>query len=422
MIKGEKIRFDIHNILFSIYKFNNTLENTSIKKIINKHKKEDISFIFNVILNSMRLHIHSLKILKIYIKKKLRDHEKILLISAITQIVFLNFKEYAVINCSVEISKKLKLYPALINASLKAITKDRKKLKDIKINYNDLPQWFRESTSSLKINEKKQFVENFYKEPDVHIVFKNKEKFNKFEEDIVKTSNTSGFLINKKEIESKKSFVKGDWWVQDFSSFFPINNIIFKNQNLKLLDACAAPGGKAFQLLSKNLEVILNDKSKRRIQVLKSNLNRLKFNPTILNRDFINFDKNEKFDFIIIDAPCSAIGTIRKNPEIFFKSKMPDFDGLNNLQQNMLDKAAQLLNVGGNILYMTCSFIKNETFDQINKFLKNNNNFLIDNFILTEENHKFSKLVKNNLMITIPDKILNNNIDGYFAANLKKIK
>ena len=422
MIKGEKVRFDIHNILFSIYKFNNTLENTSIKKIIDKHKKEDVSFIFNVTLNSMRLHIHSLKILKIYIKKKLRDHEKILLISAITQIVFLNFKEYAVINCSVEISKKLKLYPALINASLKVIAKNKKKLKNIKISYNDLPEWFRKRTASLTIHEKKQFLENFYKEPDVHIVFKNKEKLNEFDEGLIKTSSTSGFLLDKKEIESKKSFIKGDWWVQDFSSFFPINNIEFKNQNIKLLDACAAPGGKAFQLLSKKLEVTLNDKNKKRIQTLKSNLNRLKFNPKVLNKDFIKFDKNEKFDFIIIDAPCSAIGTIRKNPEIFFKSKIPDFDGLNNLQQNMLEKAAHLLNVGGNILYMTCSFIKNETLDQINEFLKKNNNFLVANFILTEQNYDYSKLVKNNLMITIPDKILNNNIDGYFAAYLKKIK
>jgi len=422
MIKGEKVRFDIHNILFSIYKFNNTLENTSIKKIIDKHKKEDASLIFNVTLNSMRLHIHSLKILKKFIKKKLRDHEKILLISAITQIVFLDFKEYAVINCSVEISKKLKLYPALINASLKAIAKDKKILKNIEINYYDLPEWFKKTTASLTIYEKKQFLENFYKEPDVHIVFKNKEKLNKFDEGLIKTSSTSGFLLDKKEIENKKSFIKGDWWVQDFSSFFPINNIEFKNKDLKLLDACAAPGGKAFQLLSKNLNVILNDKSKRRIQTLKSNLNRLKFSPTILNKDFIEFDKNKKFDFIIIDAPCSAIGTIRKNPEIFFKSKVPDFDGLNNLQQNMLDKAALLLNVGGNILYMTCSFIKNETFDQINEFLKKNNNFLLDNFILTEENYNSSKLVKKNMMITIPDKILNNNIDGYFAAYLKKVK
>ena len=422
MINGEKVRFDIHNILFSIYKFNNTLENTSIKKIIDRHKKEDVSFIFNVTLNSMRLHIHSLKILKKYIKKRLRDHEKILLISAITQIVFLNFKEYAVINCTVEISKKLKLYPALINASLKVIAKNKKKLKEIEVNYDDLPRWFRKCTNSLSINERKQFLKNFYKEPDVHIVFKNKEKLNEFDEGLIKTSSTSGFLLNKKEIENKKSFIKGDWWVQDFSSFFPINNIEFKHQEIKLLDACAAPGGKAFQLLSKNLNVTLNDKSKKRIQTLKSNLKRLQYNATILNKDFIEFDKHKKFDFIIIDAPCSAIGTIRKNPEIFFKSKMPNFDGLNNLQQNMLEKAAHLLNVDGNILYMTCSFIKNETFDQINKFLKNNNNFLIDNFILTEENHKFSKLVKNNLMITIPDKILNNNIDGYFAAYLKKIK
>ena len=422
MIRGEKVRFDIHNILFSIYKFNNTLENTSIKKIIDKHKKEDVSLIFNVTLNSMRLHIHSLKILKKYIKKKLRDHEKILLISAITQIVFLDFKEYAVINCSVEISKKLKLYPALINASLKAIAKNKKKLKHIKISYSDLPQWFRKRTTSLTIHEKNQFLENFYKEPDVHIVFKNKEKLNEFDEGLIETSSTSGFLLDKKEIEGKKSFIKGDWWVQDFSSFFPINNIEFKNKDLKLLDACAAPGGKAFQLLSKNLKVILNDKSKRRIQTLKSNLNRLKFNPKVLNKDFIKFDKNEKFDFIIIDAPCSAIGTIRKNPEIFFKSEIPDFDRLNNLQQNMLEKAALLLNEGGNILYMTCSFIKNETFDQINEFLKKNNNFLVANFILTEENYDFSRLVKKNLMITLPDKILNNNVDGYFAAYLKKIK
>ena len=72
MIKGEKVRFDIHNILFSIYKFNNTLENTSIKKIIDKHKKEDVSFIFNVTLNSMRLHLHSLKILKNIYKEKIK--------------------------------------------------------------------------------------------------------------------------------------------------------------------------------------------------------------------------------------------------------------------------------------------------------------------------------------------------------------
>ena len=147
MIKGVKIRFEIHNILFSIYKFNKTLNNSLIKKQINKQKKEDIAFLYNVTLNSMRLHLHCLKIINKFIKKKLRDQEKIILISAITQIVFLNFKEYAVINCSVEIAKKLKLYPGLINATLKKITKDKNDLKKIKINFSDLPLWFQKKTS-----------------------------------------------------------------------------------------------------------------------------------------------------------------------------------------------------------------------------------------------------------------------------------
>ena len=93
MVKALKIRFEIHNILFSVYKFNKTLNNSSIKKKINKQKTEDISFLYNVTLNSMRFHLHCIKIIKKYIKKKLRDQEKILLISAITQIVFLDFKE-----------------------------------------------------------------------------------------------------------------------------------------------------------------------------------------------------------------------------------------------------------------------------------------------------------------------------------------
>ena len=81
MIKGEKIRFDIHNILYSIYKFNKTLNSISIKKIINNHNKEDISFLHHVTLNSMRFHLHSSKIINKYIKTKIRDREKILLIS-----------------------------------------------------------------------------------------------------------------------------------------------------------------------------------------------------------------------------------------------------------------------------------------------------------------------------------------------------
>ena len=422
MIKGVKIRFEIHKILYSIYKFNKTLNNSLIIKQINKQKKEDIAFLYNVTLNSMRLHLHCLKIINKFIKKKLRDQEKIVLISAITQIVFLNFKEYAVINCSVEIAKKLKLYPGLINATLKKITKDKKDLKKIKINFNDLPLWFQKKANFLSDYEKKQFLENFHKEPNIHIIFKDEEKLKKFEAKLFKTSLISGFLLDKKDFQNRNSFVKGDWWVQDFSSFLPIYNFKEINKNMAFLDACAAPGGKSFQILSKKFNVVLNDKNKNRIQTLKTNLKRLKLTAEIYNKDFIQFENKRKFDVIIIDAPCSAIGTIRRNPEIFFKNKGPDFDKLLSLQEDMLIKASSILNINGFIIYMTCSFLKIETISQVEKFLKLNNNFMVSNFELKENKKNYSKFIKNNFMITIPNIIFDYKVDGYFAAFLKKIK
>ena len=422
MIKGEKIRFDIHNILYSIYKYNKTLNNKDIQNIFNNHKKEDISFLNNVILNSMRFHLHSTKIINKYVKKKINDNEKILFISAITQIVFLDFKEYAVVNCTVEIGKKLKTFHGLINATLKNISKDKEKLKKIKIKFDDLPLWFKEKASSFTNSEKVLFLQNFNKEPDLHIVFKNAKALKDFEENLIKTSYISGFLKNKKNITELKSFEKGNWWVQDFSSFFPLYNLQIKENNKKFLDACAAPGGKSFQILSKKFNLILNDKGKKRIKILKSNLNRLNFNTKIFNKDFINFEENEKYDFIILDVPCSAVGTIRKNPEIFFKTKGPNFKELLELQQNMLVKAAKLLKRNGFIIYMVCSFLKHENENQINNFIKKHSNFEIFNFNLINQNTEFAKLINNSFMKVLPDTILGYNIDGYFSAFLKKIK
>ena len=422
MIKGVKIRFEIHNILFSIYKFNKTLNNSLIIKQINKQKKEDIPFLYNVTLNSMRLHLHCLKIINKFIKKRLRDQEKIIFISAITQIVFLNFKEYAVINCSVEIAKKLKLYPGLINATLKKITKDKKDLKKIKINFDDLPLWFQKEASFLSDYEKKQFLEDFHREPNIHIVFKDEERLKKFEAKLFKTSLISGFLLDEKDFQNRNSFFKGDWWVQDFSSFLPLYNFKEINKNMAFLDACAAPGGKSFHILSKKFNVVLNDKNKNRIQTLKTNLKRLKLTAEIINKDFIQFENKRKFDVIIIDAPCSAVGTIRRNPEIFFKNKGPDFDKLLSLQEDMLAKASSILNINGFIIYMTCSFLKIETISQVEKFLKHNNNFMLSNFELKEDKKNYSKFIKNNFMITIPNIIFDYKVDGYFAAFLKKIK
>ncbi len=295
-------------------------------------------------------------------------------------------------------------------------------MRKIEIEYDDLPIWFKEKTLNLDIYEKNLFLRNFNLEPNLHIVFKDKKHMNSFEERLFKTSNTSGFLLDKKIIKNIKSYSDGNWWVQDFSSFFPLYNLPKKNEGKKFFDACAAPGGKSFQILSKKIDIELNEVSSKKIEILKSNLKRLKFNARIYNKNFIKFRKLKKYDFIILDSPCSSIGTIRKNPEIFYKTKPPNLRNLIKIQEQMLEKASEMINDDGIILYMVCSFLKIETEDQIQRFLEKKSNFKLWNFKSIEHDMEYNKLIRNNFMITLPNTVFKYRIDGFFAAYLKKIK
>ena len=421
MKKGVELRFQIHNILYEVYKNNRNMDDNLIKSIISKSNPKDIPFITNVCLTSMRYIFHTSKIIEMFLKKKSKVHQKILLISAITQIIFLDFKDYAVINCSVDISKKLNLYPGLINSVLKKISLEKNTLKDIPINFKDLPHWFQNETKSLSLIDKDKFINGFFKEPDLHIVFKDSKRMLKFEDEIELSSKNSGFLKNKKKIQDISLYKKGDWWVQDFSSSLPLLNIDKKLINKENIDLCSAPGGKAFQILSKNIKITLNDRSKKRLKILNENLKRLKFNAIISNENVLKISTKNKYDFIILDCPCSSIGTIRKNPEIFFKNKNPDIKILTDLQSKMLQKASTLLKNDGIILYMVCSFLTAETTDQIKNFLSRNNNFRVEDYFSKTKDNEIDILIKKNYMHTIPSTYKGYKIDGYFAIFLKKI-
>tara|TARA_B100001057_G_scaffold490983_1_gene580301 strand:- start:10010 stop:11281 length:1272 start_codon:yes stop_codon:yes gene_type:complete len=420
MDTGGKLRFKIHNILYDINENGITFDKAFDKISNDKVSSRDIAFINNVCLNTMRYSIHSKKIILKYVKKKPKTHEEVLLCSAITQIIYLDFKEYAVINSTVEVAKKLRLFHGFINACLRKISNDKKELKKTTVEYQDLPIWFKQKTKNLSNKQIKLFLENFYNEPNLHLVFKDRKSLSNFSEELSITSETSGFLIKKKRVEDIPSYRDGDWWIQDFSSSFPLNNIENDIINKLNFDMCAAPGGKSFQILSKNKNIDLNDKSKKRTKILKRNLDRLNFNPIITNTDVDELDKKPRYNFVVVDAPCSAIGTIRKNPEIFYRRQKPNFIELINIQRKMLNVASKLLKNNGVILYMVCSFLKDETTNQINYFLDNNKEFYLKNFSLKDKDTKNSYLIEDKKMLVLPSQINQYNIDGYFAAYLKK--
>ena len=148
-------------------------------------------------------------------------------------------------------------------------------------------------------------------------------------------------------------------------------------------------------------------------------LQRLGFNPEITNLDGLGFAENKKFDIILLDSPCSSIGTIRKHPEILFKSKEPTFSNLEKIQTNLLQKSSRLVKNNGKIIYMVCSFFHLETTNIVNKFLENNKNFTVEKFNVNKEIENIENFItKEGYFLTAPTKYKNHYIDGFFSVQL----
>jgi len=418
MNRSTKTRYAIFQILIEVFKKNRNFETVFNQKIIEfNFNKNEISFINNVCLNSMRKSIHCKIILNKFIKTKLKTNEFILLSSAIVQILFLNIKPYAVVNETVNVSKKIKVFPGFINAILKNIIKNINNLKKIELKLTDFPKWFVDEINKSENVNPYSFIDTFHKQPSLHLVFKSENCLNNFEEKHTKSSTKSAFVEVKKKISDIDNFKEGDWWVQDFSSMIPlaINN---KIKNYNILDICAAPGGKSFQILSNN-KVILNDINKKRILKLKENLSRLRFDPEIKNLNALDFIEDKKYDIVLVDSPCSSIGTIRRHPEILFKSKKPNFVKLNQIQKNLLKKSSKLVKNKGKIIYMVCSFFHSETIKIIKKFLKENKNFSIVKYNQNSKLLDIKNLItEEGYFLTLPTKYKNYYIDGFFSVQL----
>ena len=419
MRKSVKVRIIIFNILNEIHEKSKNYDESYLYLTQNlRLNDQDKSMVYNIVLNSIRNKLFIDNILNNFLKKKTSLKIKILLISAITQILYLGFKDYAVTNDTVEIAKVKKLNPGLINSLLKNIIRNKELINKKKFSQSSAPLWFVKSLQKNKLNLK-EIIENISHEPSLHLVFKNKNLLKSFKEDHDKTTDISAFILNKKKIKDIDGYEKGNWWVQDLSSMLPIQlspEIKYK----KVLDMCAAPGGKAFQTICFNNNVTLNDISLKRTKILKTNLDRLNFYNEIKNYNALNMPENEKFDVIILDSPCSGVGTLRRNPEILFKKKPPDLDYLIEVQDNLINKAAKLLNENGLLIYMVCSFFYDETKNIKSKFLNNNKNFSQHKFNLNSDSIFKKFLDDDGDIFCIPTKFKNYMIDGFYSVKFIK--
>ncbi len=149
-------------------------------------------------------------------------------------------------------------------------------------------------------------------------------------------------------------FTEGKAWVQDAAAALPAS-LLAPQPGERVLDLCAAPGGKTCQLAAMGAAVTAVDRDASRMATLRGNLERLKLKAELITADGTNWMPAEKFSAILLDAPCSATGTIRRHPELLHLRKPRDIEAMATQQDALLDAAAAMLAPGGRIIYAVCS-------------------------------------------------------------------
>ena len=412
----------------------------------NKLDKRDKAFVYLIINTSMRRHKQAKLIYNHFantgIKNRNRYLNSILTIASV-QLIWLKVAPHAVLNNAVEQAKKFggDKQSKLVNALLRNMLRNESEWINLILDDSvNLPEWIFKSWSVL-YGEKavKEIVHLAMAPPPLDIIISK--KVNKKEKQKLKLElNGEEILPNvfrckfNGPIESLPRYYDGIWWIQDAASQIPCNLLLTKipkhfintkTTSLKFLDLCSAPGGKASQLLDNDLDIVCVDKNESRSKRFDENMKRLNFKASIYIANAENYDPGFKPDIVLIDAPCSATGTIRRNPDIFIKPAPKNLDDLIKIQDNILKNASKILNKNGIIMYITCSLQKIEGERRIEKFLIEQSNFSIIPFYPNEypliesciTKEGFLRILPNNLNFG-SDNIINGS-DGFFVSLLK---
>jgi 16S rRNA (cytosine967-C5)-methyltransferase len=230
-------------------------------------------------------------------------------------------------------------------------------------------------------------------------------------------------LRSRTAVTELEGYAQGEWWVQDAAAALPARLLATQPEE-RVLDMCAAPGGKTAQLAATHANVTALDKSAERLKMLAANMARLSLHVDVAVGDATSYSA-QPFDAILLDAPCSATGTIRRHPDVAWTKKTGDIDTLAVLQSRMLDRAAKLLRPGGRLVYCVCSMEPEEGEAQIAAFLRRNPDYRRQPIDAAAEGVPAEFVNRDGDLRTAPHFWPNEEprlagIDGFFAARIMR--
>ncbi len=297
------------------------------------------------------------------------------LTAAAAQILFLDVPDHAAVDLAVRMTRldaKTAPYAALVNGVLRNLARRRDTyLASASPLDHDTPPWLAARWRKTYGEEGAHAIAAAHRlEPTLDISVKSDAEF--WAEKLGATVLPTGSLrlATHQPIPELPGYEEGAWWVQDAAAALAARFITIE-PGIKIADLCSAPGGKAAQLAARGARVTAIDRSAERLKLLSSNFDRLRLEAEIVVADVVALN-GMTFDAVLLDAPCSATGTIRRHPDVAWTKKPSDLVKLAAMQSRMLDKAFELVRPGGTIVYCTCSMEPEEGEQQIAALLRRN--------------------------------------------------
>lgn len=215
-------------------------------------------------------------------------------------------------------------------------------------------------------------------------------------------------------------FTEGRWWVQDAAAALPVG-LLNPQPGETIADLCAAPGGKTLQIAAAGAQTIAIDRAQKRLPPLHENLERMKLEARVETADATQWRPETPLDAVLLDAPCSATGTLRRRPDVAWTKAEEDIASLAQMQGKLLDSAFAMLKSGGRLVYCTCSLEPEEGEDQIAAFLKRTPGARIDPIKPAEVPELETAIDADGAVRTRPDMWAERGgIDGFYIARIVK--
>ncbi|MDX7953350.1 RsmB/NOP family class I SAM-dependent RNA methyltransferase [Lichenihabitans sp. Uapishka_5] len=344
------------------------------------------------------------------------------LVVAAAQLLFLDVPDHAAVNLCVQAVRndpQSQPYAALANAVARNLTKLRDNLPE-QDPLIDLPQWMAARwRQSFGAEALERIAAACRTEPRLDITVKGEAETwaERLDGDLLSTGSVR--LRGHTPVPELPGFEDGHWWVQDAAAAMPAR-LLKAQWSERIADLCAAPGGKTAQLASAGAQVVAVDRSAERLKRLASNLERLNLSVETKVADVVTYEA-APFDAILLDAPCSATGTIRRHPDVGWTKRLSDIASLATLQSRMLDRAVSLLRPGGRLVYCVCSIEPEEGETQIAALMRRNPDVLRDPITLDEVAGQAEWLTDKGELRTLPyfsPAPGFEGMDGFFAARL----